>query len=223
VFRTLVAFSLCVLVGGRGVASAQTSQTDHKVAQTSQTDHKVFDRLEMTVFPGGVLIATEGSAANQPGFENFVPGGSVAYNFTPFIAVEGEVAGAIGVTQDLTSGGVLVGHLKTPSMLGYDANVRVNLLSPSNRFVPYAVGGIGGVRTFERQSLGLISADDFLTGNVGGGLKVMFGNWGVRGDYRFFALRSNGAAPDFIGPDVRYAHRVYGGVVYAPGHSAARQ
>jgi hypothetical protein len=212
VSRTFVAFLFCILLFGPAAS-----------AQAPQTTHHASDRLEATVFPGGVLVATEGKAASEPGFQNFVPGGSVAFNFTPFIAVEGEVAGAIGVTQDLLTGGVLLGHLKTPSMFGYDGNMRVNLAPPSGRFVPYAIGGIGGVRVFQRQDLGLMSGENFLTGNVGGGLKVMFGNWGVRADYRFFALRSNDTAADFIGPDVRYAHRVYGGVVYAPGRIAGRQ
>ena len=66
------------------------------------------------------------------------------------------------------------------------------------------------MRVFERQTLGLTKDDDFLTGNIGGGVKVMFGCWGVRGDYQLFALRSKNEAPRFIGSDPRYAHRVYG-------------
>ena len=46
------------------------------------------------------------------------------------------------------------------------------------------------MRIFERQTLGLTTNDDFLTGNIGGGINVMFGRWGVQGNYRFFALRS---------------------------------
>jgi hypothetical protein len=59
------------------------------------------------------------------------------------------------------------------------------------------------------------SADTFLTGNVGGGVKWYAPNgiWGLRGHYRFMATRSKDDAPDFFGQDSRYGHRVYGAVI----------
>jgi hypothetical protein len=39
------------------------------------------------------------------------------------------------------------------------------------------------------------------------------GRWGLRGDYRFIAVRSDDSAPAFFGRDSRYGHRVYGAVV----------
>jgi hypothetical protein len=54
-----------------------------------------------------------------------------------------------------------------------------------------------------------------LTGNVGGGVKwyAPNGRWGLRGDYRFVAVRSDTSAPVFFGQEDRYGHRVYGAVV----------
>jgi hypothetical protein len=63
--------------------------------------------------------------------------------------------------------------------------------------------------------LGIFDSDTFLTGNVGGGLKwyAPGGRWGVRGDYRFEAVRSEDSAPEFFGNETRYSNRVYSGVV----------
>ena len=55
----------------------------------------------------------------------------------------------------------------------------------------------------------------FLTGNVGGDVKwyASNGRWGLRGDYRFTAVRDKDDAPSFFGRDTRYGHRVYGGLI----------
>jgi hypothetical protein len=76
--------------------------------------------------------------------------------------------------------------------------------------VPYVTGGIGGLTMLQRASLGVNSAETFLTGDVGGGLKwyAPNGRWGVRGDYRFIAVRSRDDAPAFFGQETRYGHRV---------------
>jgi len=53
------------------------------------------------------------------------------------------------------------------------------------------------------------------SGDAGGGLKwyANNGRWGVRGDYRFIAVRANDTAPAFFGQERRYGHRVYGAVI----------
>jgi hypothetical protein len=68
---------------------------------------------------------------------------------------------------------------------------------------------------FERPTLGVNDSQTFLTGNVGGGLKwyAPNGRWGLRGDYRYLAVRANDSAPAFFGQETRYGHRVYGAVV----------
>jgi len=66
---------------------------------------------------------------------------------------------------------------------------------------------------FEKQELGIIGTQTFLTSNVGGGVNWYAGRWGLRGDYRFVALKSKEDAPAFFGQETRYGHRVYGGVL----------
>jgi hypothetical protein len=72
--------------------------------------------------------------------------------------------------------------------------------------------GVGGLTMFEAPSVGLGDDQNFLTGNVGGGAKIYFGRWGVRGDYRYVAIDSRENAPAFFGRENRYGHRLYGGL-----------
>ena len=65
-----------------------------------------------------------------------------------------------------------------------------------------------------RDTLGVDNSETFLTANVGGGLKWYRNDrWGLRGDYRFQAVRSKDSAPEFFGQNDRYGHRVYAAVV----------
>jgi len=168
--------------------------------------------VEVTVIPGGGTFYTTGDQGG-PSFGNYNLGGALAYNINRIIGIEGEVGGAIGVPQDLPFGG-LTGHQKGPNQLNYSGNLVVS--APTRKaVVPYVAGGIGGLTMFKRASLGINSTDTFLTGDVGGGLKwyAPNGRWGVRGDYRFIAVRANDAAPSFFGQETRYGHRVYGAVI----------
>jgi hypothetical protein len=167
----------------------------------------------VTVIPGGATFFTEGKNTNGPSFGNYSLGAGVEVNFNRYLGVEGEVSGALGVTQDLQ----LVGgpsNTKTPNTLNYSGNLVVS--APlRHALVPYATGGVGGLTLFDKASLGINNTDTFLTGNVGGGLKWFSSNgrWGLRGDYRFVAVKSKDDAPDFWGQETRYGHRVYGGVL----------
>ena len=64
--------------------------------------------------------------------------------------------------------------------------------------------------------LGTTTSENFLTGDVGAGAKVMWGPIGVRADYRFLALRTRSDDASFVGDDMRQGHRLYAGVVVAP-------
>ena len=168
-------------------------------------------KAEVTVIPGGWTFFT--SKDSQPSFGTYDLGGSFAYNFTRMVGVEGEVGGSIGIKQDLDMLQGVTLNVKTPNMASYIGNVIVNL--PGHSVVPYATGGVGGLTLFERDILGIFDSDTFLTGNVGGGVKwyAPNGRWGVRGDYRFQAVRSKDDAPEFFGQETRYSHRVYGGLI----------
>ena len=171
--------------------------------------------VEVAIIPGGWTFFTEGKDTNVPSFGNYELGGGVTFNLTRYFAIEGEVSGALGISQDLEFGGVNL-DTKTPNFLNYSGNVVVSVPNQS-AVIPYITGGIGGMSMFEKVSLGIDQTETFLTGNVGGGVKWYAGRWGLRGDYRFIAVRSKDDAPAFFGQETRYGHRVYGGVIINVG------
>jgi hypothetical protein len=169
----------------------------------------------VTIIPGGATFFTEGTDAKGPSFGNYALGAGVTVNFNRFIGVEGEVSGALGITQNLTLPGG-TSNLRTPNLLNYSGNLVVSAPNRSS-VVPYVTGGIGGASVFQKESLGILDTQTFLTSNVGGGVNWYAGRWGLRGDYRFIALKSKNDAPAFFGQETRYGHRVYGGVLLNVG------
>ena len=180
-------------------------------AQTRDGSSSGPGRVEITITPGGGTFFTEGKDSLGPSFGNYDLGGSATLNFNRWVGVEGEVSGALGMSQSLDFSGTTQTDVKTPHLLNYSGNVIVN--AAKGPVVPYATGGIGALSLFERSGLGINDTETFLTTNVGGGLKWYSGRWGLRGDYRFIAVRSKDDAPAFFGQETRYGHRVYGGVI----------
>jgi hypothetical protein len=166
--------------------------------------------IDVTLVPAGGLFFTEATDAQEPGFGNYGLGAAVAIHINRFVAVEGEIGGALGVSQDLQFGDLDSGS--TPNMLAYSGSLVFSVPTRS-ALVPYAAGGVGGLSLFEEDALGIDGTHTFLTGNVGGGLMWHAGRWGLRGDYRFVPVRSKDDAPEFFGQQTRYGHRVYGAVV----------
>lgn len=164
----------------------------------------------VTIIPGGATFFTQGKDTKAPSFGNYGLGGAVDVRVSRFLGVEGEVTGALGVTQDVefTTG---TAHVKTPDLVGYNANLVVS--TPGGSLTPYVTGGLGGLTLFDTPALGIADNATFLTGNVGGGLKWFSGRWGLRADYRFIAVRSKDDAPAFFGQETRYGHRIYGAVI----------
>jgi hypothetical protein len=163
--------------------------------------------LEVTIVPGGGTFFT--AQGRSPSFGNYDVGAGVAYNFSRWVGVEAEVGGTLGISQNLSfspSGA----NTRTPDILTYTGNVIVNAVSHSP-IVPYVTGGIGGLTMADRPEFGVNGTQTFLTGNAGGGLKwyAPNGRWGLRGDYRFIAVRANDNAPAFFGQQTQYGHRVY--------------
>jgi hypothetical protein len=196
--RSLAVFIATVAILGAHRASAQD------VAAGPAT-------LEVTVIPGGGTFFTSKNGA--PKFGDYTLGGTVTYNINRVVGIEGEVGGSVGVAQDLAFSGS-TSNLKTPNALTYAGNVVLSAPTHTS-VVPYVTGGVGGLTVFDRPALGIANTDSYLTGNVGGGVKwyAPNGRWGVRGDYRFIALRGKDTGAAFLGQDDRYAHRVYGGIV----------
>jgi hypothetical protein len=167
--------------------------------------------VDVTIIPGGGTFFTESEDAKAPAFGNYDLGASLAYNITPYVGVEAEVSGALGVSQDFDVSSARFVDERTPHLLNYSGNLVLH--APGRSLVPYVTGGIGGQTLFERATLGVNETETFLTGNVGGGLKWYAGRWGLRADYRFIAVRGKDDAPAFWGQDTRYGHRVYAGVI----------
>ena len=197
-YRTLVITAVLAMLG-----------TSHALAQTREASPGP-GLVEATIIPGGGTFFMEGKDSKGPSFGNYDLGGSVTVNFNRYVGIEGEVSGAVGITQDLDISGATL-TTRTPHLLNYNGNVIVHAARGS--VVPYVTGGVGGQTLLERTGLGINDTETFLTGNVGGGLKWYAGRWGLRGDYRFIAVQSKDDAPAFFGQETRYGHRIYGGVI----------
>jgi hypothetical protein len=198
-YRTFVFTAVLGLIGASG-ALAQSSESAPGPGV-----------VEVTLIPGGGTFFTESKDSRGPSFGNYDLGGSVTVNFNRFVGVEGEVGGAIGISQTLDFNGSTLTDTKSPHLLNYNGNVIVHAARGS--VVPYVTGGIGGQTLFDSALLGIADTETFFTGNVGGGVKWYAGRWGLRGDYRFIAVQGKDDAPAFWGTDTRYGHRVYGGVI----------
>jgi hypothetical protein len=198
--RLMVGMLVMVGVAGAGRAYAQETAAGPGT-------------VNVTIIPGGAQFFVEGKDTKGPSFANYGLGASVDVNFNRYVGVEGEVTGALGVTQDLLLAG-RVSNLKTPNLVNYSGNLVVSAANGS-AVTPYVTGGVGGLTILNTSPLGITQNKTLLTGNVGGGVKWFHssGRWGLRGDYRFLATRSDDQAPAFFGTETRYGHRVYGGVL----------
>ncbi|MBI4263464.1 MAG: outer membrane beta-barrel protein [Acidobacteria bacterium] len=176
---------------------------------------------EITGFPGGGILFTEGSDnTGEPDFGNYALGGSLTYNINQYWGIEGEFGAGLGIDQriNFNDGRASIGDVSPPDMIAYNANALFYPFKNDRRFVPYVTGGAGGLTMFQEDEVGFDDDETFFTGNAGGGVKWYFGNWGVRGDYRFIAIKSKDDAPAFFAnADTRYGHRVYGGLVFGFG------
>jgi len=165
----------------------------------------------LTIAPAGATFFTEGKDLKGPSFGNYDAGAEVTVNFNRYIGVAGAISGALGVSQDLKFGGQTI-STKSPDLLNYSGNLVVSAPNHSS-VVPYVTGGIGGLSLFDTATLGIANTETFLTSNVGAGVNWYAGRWGLRGDYRFIAVKSKDDAPAFFGQETRYGHRVYAGVL----------
>lgn len=194
---------IAVLLVGTAITGARIASAQETTAGPGT--------LEVTIVPGGGTFYT--AKGSEPSFGNYTLGAAVAYNINSVVGIEGDVGGALGIAQDLQLG-ALTSKQKGPDQLNYSGNLVLSLPTHT-AFVPYATAGVGGLTTFSRASLGIARNDTSLTGDVGGGVKwyAANGRWGLRGDYRFIAVRASSDATPFFGEDTRYGHRVYGAVI----------
>jgi hypothetical protein len=157
------------------------------------------------------VLFTENTHTQEPSFGNYDLGASFVVNFNRYVGVEGELSGALGVSQGLEFNGLTLDR-RTPHMLNFSGNVMISAANRSS-VVPYVTARVGSLSLFENSDLNINATETFLTGNVGGGVKWYAGRWGLRGDYRFVDVQSKDDAPAFFGRETRYGHRVYGAVL----------
>jgi len=189
------------VVGVAGAAPAYAQET-----------HPGAGAVVVTIIPAGGTFFTQGKDTKEPSFGNYSLGAAAQVRVNRYVAVEGEVNGALGVTQNLefTTG---TSNLKTPNLLTYNGNVVVSV--PTRHSIePYATGGVGGLTLYSKPALAIPDTQTFFTTNVGGGVTWFNGRWGLRADYRFLIVKSSTDAPAFFGQETRYGHRVYGGVIF---------
>jgi hypothetical protein len=199
---TGVVFAMVVGVGAAGYAQERAGA----------------GRVEIAGFPTGGMFFRGISNDQEPKFENYALGAAFTYNVNPFIGVEGEFGNAVGVHQKITFGGTQLTDQRSPSMYAYTGNIVVNPFRNTRVVVPYATAGLGGSTLREKtdvHNLGVLDNTTYFAGNVGGGVKWFAHRYfGLRGDYRLLMVNDKATAPDFFGRhDVRYGHRVYGGIL----------
>lgn len=199
--------SIAVLVAAAALAGAPPAFAQERASGPGP--------VVVTLIPAGGTFFTEGKDTDGPSFGNYDVGAAVAVNFNRYVGVEAEVSGALGVSQSLQFAG-LTADRRTPHIVNYSGNLVVSAVNRSS-VVPYLTGGIGGLSLLEKADLGVAGTETFLTGNVGGGVAWYAGRWGLRGDYRFTAVRSKDDAPAFFGRETRYGHRVYAGLILNAG------
>jgi hypothetical protein len=68
-------------------------------------------------------------------------GAAFTININRYLGIEGEVSGALGISQNLQFGDV-TSDSRTPHMLNYNGNVVLSLPTHSS-VVPYLTGGVG--------------------------------------------------------------------------------
>lgn len=177
--------------------------------------------VEVTLIPGGGFFFVGGDV--EHGFGNYNFGGSVTYNMTRYVGLEGEVGATVGINQALTmpsyrplmDGSTTIGlDARPPDMLTYMGNLVFSDLTYGRRLVPYGTIGIGGLTLDKRADLGINATETFLTGNVGAGVKwFATSRVGFRGDYRFIMVGSKSNSPLFFGNEDRFGHRFYGALI----------
>jgi hypothetical protein len=192
-----IALALIVTFAGVAPASAQQEPS----------------RVQLSLYPSSRILARGGDSVEQPKFKTYSPGASVTVALSRHFSLEGDIAGSRGSLQTL---GVL-GRKRSPAMLAGYINGVVNL-RPGHKVQPYATAGLGLVRLFKREDVDMARSETLESANVGAGVKVMFGGWGIRADYRFVGMDSTAEdRSNFFGPGVRKAHRVAVGFIIGAG------
>ena len=169
--------------------------------------------VDSALLGGGTLFIP--SAA--PRSIGYVFDAAANVNVSRRVGVEGDFAWAMSRQHTVGLAGVAPTAVRTPNMLFYTANVIFSPFGHGRRFIPYAEfggGALGVLGGSASDSFGLAPGSTHLIANIGGGVRWFpIPHWGVRGDYRYIAVR-NTAPPGGIGVvPVGHVQRLYGALV----------
>jgi hypothetical protein len=176
-------------------------------------------RVEVAGFPVGGMFFTGSSDQQEPAFGAYALGASLTYNLNRMVGLEGEFGNAVGVHQNITFQDRVLSDQRSPSVYAYTGNVVVNPIGNDRLVVPYATAGLGGMTLVDHKdttAIGVTDKTTYFASNVGGGVKWFAHRYlGVRGDYRLVIVNDKSTAPEFFGHrEIRYGHRVYGGLIF---------
>jgi hypothetical protein len=169
--------------------------------------------IDSALLGGGTLFIP--SAA--PRSIGYVFDAAANLNVSRRLGVEGDFAWAMSRQHTVGLTGVAPATVRSPNMLFDTANVIFSPLGHGRNFIPYAEFGVGALEVLggsPSDSFGLAPDSTHLIANIGGGARWFpIPHWGVRGDYRYIAVR-NPAPPTGIGVvAVGHLQRVYGALV----------
>src|SRR6478609_2575440 len=109
-FVATVATAVLVSLAGTGTAFAQDTAAPGRGA------------VVVSIIPGGATFFTSGAQTKEVSFVNYGLGAGVEVHVNRYLGVEGEISGALGVSQDLDFAAGTT-NLKSPSAVTYNGNL----------------------------------------------------------------------------------------------------
>ncbi len=143
-------------------------------------------RTEVSLM-GGIQALNKNDTALPDRFVNVPTVGTLTYHLNSRLAAEGEFTWLIPVKQSVDVGSGASQDLKTPDVLAYQANLRVNF--PGASVAPYLVAGAGAAtflsNTDPDRLPQLDKSQTVFAVNFGAGLTYgLSERWALRGDVR---------------------------------------
>jgi opacity protein-like surface antigen len=169
--------------------------------------------IDSALLGGGTLFVP--SAA--PRSIGYVFDAAANMNVSRRIGIEGDFAWGMSREHAVGLSGIMPATVRSPNMLFYTANVVFSPMGHTRKFIPYAEAGGGALSALggsPSDSFGLAPDSTHLTANIGGGVRWFpIPHWGVRGDYRYVAIRNENPPAGIGVVPVGHVQRLYGALV----------
>lgn len=180
-----------------GTTTGDPGQTTTTTTQTTTTSNGWFHSDNPSHWLASGFVGSDFGAATLDAAPSY--GGSVGYLWRSALGAEF----LAGFTPDFSpSNNALFGSVR-PDVNSYMVNLMGAVpIGTESRFQPFISGGLGAIqmRTNELSGLtgtgaatnaGGMNSQSQFGGNIGGGVMAFAGNWGVRGDIRYFRAFNN--------------------------------